>query len=739
MEDSAMFSKKINTSPSLLPTLLSTALALQAGCGKFGNKDNVAKLADFQTGTGCFDKIDGVFKRFTEGTSNAEEWSYLWTCVEDNINSFKKHVRSSSGDGSYNRDEIESLVNHLLLSNKQASPELIQSFLELKAYLLGGTSEKITNNDLDEFKKLQQIFKEEGLLLLPLLQERKNNPSDSNSLALMERLRLLGLRLSQSFNLNENGRFTKDQVNRFVIEFSKFVNVSPRYYFDHQSDLFLYKRLLTGGSESWIETSSFKTLITDGLVYAGAALMLNDKKEKDLKFFSDLLKRLQPTLEHTLDQNNGYLSYADSKKLLDKVDVSWLTEKRKAAIIKDLPQVYSKLFESKNPGFDKNSLNLTLRLFSEGVESQTHIENIFKLLGHTTVSPSEFEAQAARYVSTRQNQERESIMEIRRTAKNFIGLYPEDSSMISFGPETQSKHSRNNLIRLSWFRLAIKHLLNIYAQDPEKKKGTPDDLTALIKDYINIIYSFGKYHPTITIENVAKKRFREANLFMPNSNGDSFMDIDEGTYYLAFLFSSGALSSKIFDLANENCPLGALDVIELPTMNMECFRKNHFADQALDQLWIGFPDLKRTYSTMNSTGKKVMQQSIETAARRLGITNDPISQYDVDGYAAVPHYVEDLMARFDLNNDQALDTYEILTYAYPVFKQSLEELSGLHGDKKLQGLLTYIVKYGEIPSGTAGTLKFVMWLARRNSWNVYSGRGNIYKVVAIISKPPVRH
>jgi hypothetical protein len=142
---------------------------------------------------------------------------------------------------------------------------------------------------------------------------------------------------------------------------------------------------------------------------------------------------------------------------------------------------------------------------------------------------------------------------------------------------------------------------------------------------------------------------------------------------------------------------------------------------------------------MNSTGKKVMQQSIETAARRLGITNDPISQYDVDGYAAVPHYVEDLMARFDLNNDQALDTYEILTYAYPVFKQSLEELSGLHGDKKLQGLLTYIVKYGEIPSGTAGTLKFVMWLARRNSWNVYSGRGNIYKVVAIISKPPVRH
>jgi hypothetical protein len=295
---------------------------------------------------------------------------------------------------------------------------------------------------------------------------------------------------------------------------------------------------------------------------------------------------------------------------------------------------------------------------------------------------------------------------------------------------------------MTWFRLLMRHVFSVYATGPEifsgRKSARPADLANLTEDFLHILREWKLANPAMTTMEMAEKRFREANLFMPVSNGDAYMDDIEGTYYLAFLFSSGAFSGDIFHAVTHNspewsaCPIVGVDELNQPAVEAKCFRSVYFGHP--DAFWSNFPGLELAYAKMSDTKRAELAKSMEIAARRGVYSDRPIGPYDVDSFAALPHYVEDIMERFDTNDDEVLDKDEILDHAYPIFKKTLSEATptGITSNFLLRGLLTYIVKYGRAPQGT---LDLLGWCARLPLTKVVADRASLYRVVALLSSP----
>jgi hypothetical protein len=259
-------------------------------------------------------------------------------------------------------------------------------------------------------------------------------------------------------------------------------------------------------------------------------------------------------------------------------------------------------------------------------------------------------------------------------------------------------------------------------------------METLVSDYGKVLVEYAKIHPRLAFSEVAKKRFREANLFMPSSNGDEFLDEREGTYYLAFLMSAGSQSQRVYEkISREYCPLGPVDEMGLPTMEAACFRRAYFMN--FEEFWDSYPELKRSYRAMGPAQRESLQKSLEISARMDGYSSKPISQYDIDGFTMVPHYVENLIGRFDTNGNQLVDTQEILRLAYPVFQNSLRELSGQSREWILQAALTYLLRFGRQPRGFWQTAHFFAWVAWRPFWRVRASRGVLYQVVSVLSSP----
>ena len=135
---------------------------------------------------------------------------------------------------------------------------------------------------------------------------------------------------------------------------------------------------------------------------------------------------------------------------------------------------------------------------------------------------------------------------------------------------------------------------------------------------------------------------------------------------------------------------------------------------------------------MTPRAKLNLEVAMEKAARRRGYTEDLIGSFDMNSFAALPHYAEDVMDRFDRNNDQVLDKKEVLNFAYPIFRSTLQTVSGRSQDWILQAALTYALKYGRMPKGAVQLMARVSW---RPFWRIRADRGALYQVLAILSEP----
>ena len=720
--------------------VLLTAAGL--GCGKLADKAPTDRTLLPGQDIGCFDTLGDRVRRFLSGEIEEAEWVSTFQCVDDQVDFFRKYVRGSVESG-YSPNDIGILIRKFLILSHPVSDAFVNSLFELKASAFGGATSVISFSDMDEFLHMNAVLRRESLLLLPYLRERHANPTSKNLLDLSDGWAVFGGHLADYLNgLHGSIDVRKESFLPFIRELLT-LNGGDAELVDKYGDFARnLKVIVAGGSADSIEKGAWSVLVREGaslgaLYYAfrnGSSDLFLISDDED-GFRIDLSRRLETVIRRIIALHGPGIPLELFDPVIDLAPADALSPEKRAALKTDLRPLVARGLKGKVPGsLDGEAIGNAIAFFTDGLRSQIHLKRIFLNLG-ATPTVDQFTAAAEKYRSKLDAAGRAEVRYLIEVANRFVGLFPEESGAMRFTEEVRSTRSLNHLLRMTWYRKGMDYLLSVFASGPTTaghRSAQQSDLATLVADYVHILEAWKLSDPAQTPTELSAKRFREANLFTPISNGDAYMGDDEGTYYIAFLFSSSGLSGRIFNtIVNDwrSCPIIGKDELGSDAMEAACFRRAYFEHPEV--FWTQFPGLQTAYAKLSSSEKSAVMLSMEQASRKDGASELPIGPYDIDSFAALPHYVEDVMIRFDEDMNQVLDRHEILDVAFPIFKETLSAYSKSEGIQK--AILTYIIYYGEAPPSTA---KLLLWWAKMKFAKIEATRSDLYRVVAVLAAKP---
>lgn len=729
-------------------SLVSASLcSVVSGCGALGDKDPAKNV--FGQDNGCFDQLSDRVKRYFNGEIEESEWEATFVCVDSQINYFRKYVRGESSDG-FNPADIGDLIRRFLITNRTVSDSFVVSVFDLKASVFGGTNAKITHAQIDEFMVFSKVLKRESLLLIPALRARRVNPTPESFLQLTTALEVFGTNLSGYVSGLKGAIDVPKASSLSFIRELILIHGGDATLVDKYGDFAHHlKVVIAGGDSEKIERQAWPHLIRAAADLGGLFLAFTDEdklrtdrpEEKD-RLYIELLLRFETYANKVILLNGGGVSLSLIDPLIDSFPVDGFTPERRAAVKKDLRQITFRAFQSGvKEKFTQTALENIVKLAEQGLRLQVHLKRVYRDL---PVAPLKKELEVALRAYAKTITTPDAVADVQtliENAKNFVGLFAEESGEMLFNATIRETRTRNHMIRISWYRTIIDYLFSVYATGPEltpgRKAASINDLSNLTSDGLEILAEWKFVRPDETPLHMATQRFREGNLFMPGSNGDQYFENREATYYIAFLVSADAFSSRIFSEITQNrpewsaCPIVGVDDLGQDAVEAKCFRAIYFGHPEI--FWTNFPALQVAYAGMNDGQKKALAYAMETAGRRGGQTENPIGPHDINSFAVLPHYVENMMDQFDQNSDQLLDKREILDVAFPIFRETLAIAANTNSKFLLKGILTYIIHKGAPPKNNAD---LIWWTTAVLPFTkVVADRNSVYNIVALLSSP----
>ncbi len=717
-------------------------------CGILGNKKDAGRnLA--QSGGACLDEIGPLATQFIDGAVSAGKWGATWDCVDDTINLFGKFVKGSETDG-YLPEDLRFLMQRFLFSKGTVTPRFVDGALSIKATLFGGTEKHLTNEELQSFRVLARFLKTETTALIPHLHNRKVNPTADNLRALSVAIETFGSHLADYLNTGGNQKLTIDQAVEFTTELAKIAFTTDPATVEAWTRLGQeVKSLLVKGAADGVAGADWTKILKYGSKAGGAMIAYFDAPDSDPLFQIEMINKVQTVLNSSIADWGGELPFAQIEKIIDRAPTSILPELAddfrvgaKALLHPRVETVNGKtttyrpaaarlLQTRSDTGIDIASIERLLTNYRIGMRANTHLNAIFSGLKEDLL-PADFESRARMYMVNLDSVGKNDVARLITIANRYPGLHPANTPEILFLDQT--KHSQNNLNRMSWYEIAATLLMQSYGSTSDSfgKSAVVGDLDLLLADLRGFLYSVHMLHPLKT--GIGAKRFREANLFMPNGNGDDQTNIPETTVYLAFIFSVSKQNSRIMENALEGanpCPIKGWSIpLKLPAYDVQCFRDRLAAN--FTDLFINMPHLRDELNGMTSAEKATWNQTLESASKNSGYNEDPVTQFDVSSYAGLPHYAEAVMLRFDTNHDGSLDRDETLNNVFPIFKREISLLSKIKIDFVNKAVLLYLMQYGKQPA----LLDLVGWAISFEFLKKFNARRiRIYQVFAALSPP----
>ena len=748
------------------------ALAL-SGCGILGNKK---KASDSLPGTdlGCLDTLSGRVKQYSDGEITEAEWGSTFDCVSDQITKFENRVRGAGPDGSYSAEDIRGFTQDFLVKTHTITPQFATSLFEFKSAIFGGSVEYITVADLDNISGLFKFLKTETTALLPLVRAQAKTPSTAASLALASGMDQVGkdwgVYLQRGIGAHS---ISKESFLPFAKEVLNLTNGNVALVDKYEELIRNAKVLVFGGDKNLIEAATWPQLVrelcaaygiynaysrVDGHSAVGeiADYTFADDAEKDA-YLLEVVRRARYLLEDIVVLNKGSIPLSRVNAVIESLPLDVIEMGKRRALEGDLPNVISHVFFSRVPrSIDTVALKTAFDLFETGFTGQIWVKRIYRNLGADTTA-AEFVAAARGALASLPAAvtlpagarppvvtDRAAIQGLIDVATTFKGLFQAEGPHILFSFENEGIRTRNHMILMQWFQKAMGHIFKSYATGPDGLAQV-SDLVDLSSDFGNTLKAFGKFSPDVTYEAVAAKRFREGNLFMPNSNGDLYLDQLEGTYYLAFLYSAGSTTSQVWETITQQrklCAPNFIDELGHPAVDAVCFREAFYKN--LDVFWAGLPGLRDAYNELPADEKTTFIENMEIAGRKSGYTDLPIGEFDVDSISTIPHYIESLMHTHDLNHDGTIDLDELLDHAFPIFREALKAIPGVpSGDYFLKVALTYVIAHGRIPSNAefigwaiAGKVPGLFGKPDKPKWRreVITDRAALVQVLAVLTQ-----
>lgn len=234
----------------------------------------------------------------------------------------------------------------------------------------------------------------------------------------------------------------------------------------------------------------------------------------------------------------------------------------------------------------------------------------------------------------------------------------------------------------------------------------------------------------------ASSRFREANIFMPHSDGNTLASHAEVTDLIGLIWSGVTVNSILRKELIRVC-FNGVEQKESALVDIKCARTAYRA--AMPSAMAATPDYVRF---MGNAPKAEWSYYMNNIFKAAGYIPNEKGMAVLEDISLAPHviqYVEMIYSRFDKNNDGYISSSESLK-AFPSFKEMLLELAkeqianGSIEERDLLDLFTYILRYGKPPETTYEKLRFVLaWKGKPNKWDVWADRVMMSQILGYIA------
>ncbi len=127
------------------------AVTLLSHCGLYvGDTYKNIPLSD--TNLGCLDGLNQKFESYLNKEIPQEEIGQVAQCLQSALHIFKHHVWGQEVD-TYEPEELRNFLQEFFLKEKKLSNQFLDSLMDLKVGLVGGSSKMLTSEELDQISE----------------------------------------------------------------------------------------------------------------------------------------------------------------------------------------------------------------------------------------------------------------------------------------------------------------------------------------------------------------------------------------------------------------------------------------------------------------------------------------------------------------------------------------------------------------------------------------------------------
>jgi hypothetical protein len=713
-------------------------LVTLSSCGLFGSKDDPDRQLDFpQSYGGCFNEAGVRFENYLKGEIVAQEWGKAWDCTMDSLRLLNKFAGTSTG---WKHSDLKSLVETLVITDSDLPDTFMPAAFELKASLVGGSKDKLTAEELNKIIEVFRVIKEESSAFIPHLVKRKKEPTPANMLALSRDLSKMITQVGAQFSPRDSAPLTKKAIGTLITDLTKILKWENREWL--VDAMMAGKALLTGGDPELIEANSWARVFeTLGSVGAPMLAIASVDKERATgpneygEFLGVLANDVISALEGSADAHGGVIPASDLDRMIDSLPADMLPVTKSTTKSVTRAATGRILGAAQAGGLDKPSLQRALGYFNVWKKGRTHIEKLFAnhRLSKSGVSKAEMLSAIASYRASVGSADRADVDRIASLVENYRPMFVQGEDVMVIGGE--SRYSFDQLVKLNWMNLAGEVAVEKYSSAADRSALSFADFQGLYADAYEIGIELKAIDPTVP--DFDGRRFREADYYMPISDGSESVSEHEATYYIAYLVSAGGLYRVLRENVEEQCKISdQLGPMDWKWMNAQCVRNHWWAHS---DFYLGTtPQMLDHYRRQNLVMKSQLEHDFEMVARLRGYSGDPFGGYDIKAFASALQYVETIFQRYDTDGSQVWTTQEAIA-ASAIFGTAIARTAEIDPSEtdKIQAIFTFILKNGRKPAdGLGGMIEVGAWMLVRPFWDLRVDRNGVYKAFGVFVASP---
>lgn len=698
----------------------------------------------------CISQSATTLKRFFNGETSSYEVSTAWNCFDGAMELFAKKVRGTKADF-YRPSEISDFLEGYVLSDgHHLSAALMTEVLRLKQFLVGGSVDQLTREELIRLRAMIQQFRLLTVELAPLMKVYSGRWDWKSTQSMVQaraefsaaevefaaRLKRLWPQFHGQYDLKDLSRLSEALQESFpqTTSLARLSNTFKKY----SPLLISAKNILLNDQQSTVAPADWSTLVIHLPAiysrYLYGKYFLEDKIlwGESLSSFETVIQSSLSCLATILEsRGKGVavgISVLELNQLAEGLGSAGLlgdlftVESLKAVI----PVAIQRLLtppEKRLTGESERALGLVaLQTFS--VEFLAFIDVQKKL--NEIWNPRELfthgQLQDIFKGSTG------SLAEMATLLESPLSYAFDSDGRIFFDVQTAIPYSQDSLMRMNVARTLVRLAIRSYAGDVKRvetlagltKKEFQQDFFTDLRPFL---IGAGLIDPANTV--FARNRFIEANLFTPLGNGDEFLDFHEGSGITLMIWSGMNLNSQFIDAIKQKCTVGTSS----PAL--------YGADCAMEQMRQMIPVIATSVPSMAMTINRLpeadAQKMLMDLLKAAGWLENPERLAKMSDIGLVPHvlqYIESVFRRWDLNKDGIIDKDEAML-AETTFRPILSSVSGQTDPGVLRAAFAYILTYQKNP--LSDPFGFFDFMGDETQWKIHMDRPVVGKVLGFIA------